>query len=218
MERNETDILTNAIQAEINEIHTAIPGKIESYDPATKKANVKPLIKKWFADGSFMPLPVIVDVPVIFPGSSDFVLSFPLKAGDGVLIIFSERSMEYWLSNAMTDSEPGDPRKYDLNDAVCIPGLFSFGQPGKVGNGTDVEILYKNASIKIDDSGNVKINGEARNFVTHAELNTALQSFMTGLNLHIHSGVTTGPGVSGPPGTPMSLDITAAKTNTVKTG
>lgn len=215
--REETDVLKDAIQSVVNEIHTAIPGKIESYDPSTKKAKVKPLIKRWFYDGSLLSLPVIVDVPVIFPGTKDFILHFPLKSGDGVLILFSERSMEYFLSNNMTDSEPGDPRTYDINDAIAIPGLFSFGSPGKVASGNaEVEILYKNASIKIDDSGNVKINGDSKNFVTHAELDAALQTFMTALNLHMHPTATPGP--PSPPATPMSLDISAAKANTVKTG
>jgi hypothetical protein len=58
----------------IAEIHTAIPGRIESYDAATCLANVKPLLKRRFtvdnADGEIVQqdeeYPVIMAVPVSF--------------------------------------------------------------------------------------------------------------------------------------------------------
>jgi len=212
------DIINEAITSVLDQIHTAVPGRIESYDATTKKVSVTPLIRKWLADDTKMAFPVIDSVPVVFPSSEDFILSYPLKQGDGCLILFSERSLEYWLSSSGEFVDPGDPRKFSISDAICIPGLFSFGKPGKVGTGNEFELLYKGASIKIDVNGNIKFNGDSKTFVTHAELNTALQSFITALNLHVHSGVTTGPGASGTPGTPMSLDITSAKTTTIKTG
>jgi len=68
------------------------------------------------------------------------------------------------------------------------------------------------SKIYLDAVGNIELNGNSKNFVTHAELNTALQSFITSLNLHVHGSAGT------PPVTPMSLNISAAKTTTIKTG
>jgi hypothetical protein len=66
--------------------------------------------------------------------------------------------------------------------------------------------------IELDTSGNIKLNGDSKAFVTHAELNTALQTFITALNLHVHGSSGT------PPTSPMALDISTAATTTIKTG
>lgn len=69
--------------------------------------------------------------------------------------------------------------------------------------------------IDLDVDGNIDLNGNTKTFVTHAELNTALQSFITALNLHTHPDPVSG--TSGPPTTPMTLDISAATTTTIRT-
>lgn len=63
--------------------------------------------------------------------------------------------------------------------------------------------------------GTIEINGASKSFVTHAELDTALQALVTAINAHVH--VETGASTA-PPTTPMTLDISAAATTTVKTG
>lgn len=62
----------------------------------------------------------------------------------------------------------------------------------------------------------IELNGNSKDFVTHAELNTALQTFITALNLHVHPTAATGP--PSPPTTGMSLDISTAKATKIKTG
>lgn len=74
------------------------------------------------------------------------------------------------------------------------------------------------AEIFLKNNKSIELNGNSKRFVTHAELDTALQTHITALNVHTHSGVTTGPGTSGPPVNPLSLDISAAETQTIKTG
>lgn len=155
---NLSDLLKQSFDCLMSSVHTAIPGTIESYDYKKKQAKVKPLIKQEFEGGEKLDYPVIANVPVIFPGSSDFILHYPLKKGDGVLLIFSERSLENWLSSRGT-AETGDGRKFSLSDAIAIPGLFSFNNTGKVASGNKLEMLYKDAKIEIDDSGTITLNG-----------------------------------------------------------
>ena len=74
------------------------------------------------------------------------------------------------------------------------------------------------SKIKLDSNGNIELNGDSKRFVTYSELNSALQDLVTYINGHAHTGVTTGGGTSGTPATPTSLDISAAETETIKTG
>ena len=210
----------------MDNIHTALPGVITAYDYTTKKASVQPTIKKIFENGEKLTMPIITNVPVIFPGTSKGVIHFEITPGqDTCLIVFTERSLENWLSSDPTQSaEPGDPRQMDLSDAVCIPGLFSLASPGKVANtGSGLEIINENGYINLLNDGTMELNGNTKSFVTHAELDSALQTFITALNTHTHSAaaMVAGPypvtGVTGVPVAGMSVDISAAKTITIKT-
>ncbi len=156
-------------------------------------------------------MPVIAEVPVIFPSTKKALMAFPLEEGDGCLIIFSERSMERYLSNAIVEVEPQDPRKFSLTDAICIPGLFTFNEPGKVQEDTTaLEILY--------DDGFVNIQGNANFAVLYNELKSKLDSLQTQLISHVHPGVLPGGSSTGPSTTPFNTDITAAKSGKVKLG
>lgn len=154
------DILRLAFNSFMDGVHTCIPGSIQSFDPLTKKASVKPLVQKKF-ENETLSYPVITNVPVVFPGTKDVVLSFPLSAGDGCLILFSEVSLERYLSSAGEEVEPGETRKFALSDAVCLPGLFPFGSPGAVGDGLALQVKYKTTEIRIDDTGITLKSGDA---------------------------------------------------------
>ncbi len=135
-------------------VNTCLPGRIEKYDYAKQKAEVKPLVKKLYVDGTTESLPVIVNVPVGWPKGGGGSLTFPLNKNDGVLLIFSQRSLDTWLSKG-GDAEPGDPRKFDLSDAIAIPGLFPFSESGDAADNTSCLLTFKGGKLKIDSTGKI---------------------------------------------------------------
>jgi hypothetical protein len=219
-----------AIQSYMTGIHTALPAQIEKYDYATQKADVKPLIKKKYKDGTISEMPVITNVPVIWPRSASASLTFPLNRGDGVLLVFSERSIDTWLSKG-GQSEPGDPRKFDLSDAVAIPGLYPFTQGGYAENNTDALLIYKSSKIRIKGSGEIEIESSA-DFKINASgkvdisgsgavdidgssvkiaggtLAVMLDSIITKFNTHGHATAAVGPPSPPIPIPPAVLPVT----------
>ena len=143
--------IMEAIQAKLDNIHTAIPGKIIKYDGEKNIAEVKPLIKKVFIEGEILAFPNIVNVPVIFPISKNAGVCFPVEEGDGCLILFCEMELENWLNSSLgEDVEPSVPRTFSLSDAFCIPGLI----PSKsfdLNNEKVLQIFYKNSKIIIGE-------------------------------------------------------------------
>lgn len=69
------------------------------------------------------------------------------------------------------------------------------------------------ARIDLDAGGNVDLNGSAKRLVTHSELNTALQALVAAINTAL-GGKLDGAGTAGA----LTLDISAAETQTVRTG
>ena len=163
-------------------VHTCLPGRIESY--SNQKANVKPLIQKKYLNGEIVSLPVISNVPIVFPRSESVGITFPIKKGDGCIILFSERSMERWLSSG-DDVEPGDSRKFDLSDAIAIPGLYSFNKLPLSSNNDDVEIHHSGQKITIKKNGDIEIGSENL-------LKLVNENFKSIFNSHVHNVSVSG--------------------------
>lgn len=170
--------ISNTITSMLEQIHTCLPGSIESYDYKTAKATVKPLIQKSFIDGSTLVLPILKDVPVIFPRSSTSGVTFPLNKGDGVLIVFSERALDKWYDSGK-DQTPGDNRKFDLSDSICIPGLFSFNNPNIASNNDDLEVQHKDQKITITKGGDIQLGKSSLKKLVN-------ESFLTVFDNHTH--------------------------------
>ena len=159
---NLSETLEQTFQFYLSKIHTAIPAKIVTYDYKTKKASVKPMIKRVLKDddgdiNEVLSMPIITGVPVIFQATVNSSITIPINKDDPVLLIFCERNIDGYLSEGI-ESQPANNRKFDLTDAVCIPGLFSFKDTSQAENNTDLLIKHKGGKINIDASGTVTAN------------------------------------------------------------
>lgn len=150
------DAIRQAILYQLNNVHTAMPGAVISYDFATQKASVQPLLNKFWSDGTSSPLPVLENVPIIFPRAGGASLTFPVVEGDSCLLLFSERSIDEWVNTGGQVSTK-DSRKFDLSDAVAIMGLSPFSSPSLAENNTDLLLTYAGSKIRIRQTGAVEI-------------------------------------------------------------
>ena len=125
-----TDVIKDWISNRLADVNTVMPGRIVDYVPAEQKASVEIVIKRLLnTEGAnkTVDVPAIINVPVVFPATPKSMLTFPLEKGDGVLVVFSQRSLDVFLRAA--DNAPLDPedfRRFDLTDAIALPGLFGF--------------------------------------------------------------------------------------------
>lgn len=120
--------VNDAVRRGIGTMHTAIPGRILNFDAKTGRADVLPVAIYRMPDGTLLNYPKITDVPVMFPGNGKAGIYFPLEEGDDCLLIFAEKSLEYWTTGQITDTE----LDFDLTNAICIPGLMQNGNKSLV--------------------------------------------------------------------------------------
>jgi hypothetical protein len=119
-------LIKHAIETRLLDVHSALIAKVESYDVKTQLINVLPVLKRSVEniDGEWVSekLPVLCDVPVLFPRAGGFFISFPIQPGDFVQLIFNETDIEAWLN----DKEPtiNHNQRFTLQGAVAIPGIF----------------------------------------------------------------------------------------------
>ena len=198
-------VLNAWLAAKKMDIHTAVPGVVVDYDPArsTITAHVNPV--PLGPDGVPIEIPDLERVPVLFPSGGKFRMTWPIRKGDGVLLIFSELDIGRWKRDV--PGKVATERRFPLDGAVAIPGLWSPASAHFSGMDEDqVNIQHGSVTLKFSEdaitwdapgglhvTGDLTVDGEvkASGNVT-AAYNTSLVSLLG----HYHP---TGVGPSGPP-------------------
>lgn len=185
-----TDIIRQAVDAKLCNVHTALPGIVVDYDPVTNKATIQPALNKNYSSG-VIPMPILENVPIMFPN----FIKFPVVEGDYVLLIFAERSLDLWLSVG-GQVTPTDPRKFDLSDAIAIPGLMPFVETFPDNNNADFVLNYAGSSITIKENGDILI--DTSNKVAIGNSTSELLDLVSQLMTLLQGSAVMGPAFNGP--------------------
>lgn len=185
------DAILAAVDGRLGNVHACLPGRIETYDFETQKADVKPLLQRNYPEGP-VSLPLIMSVPVVWPRGGGASLTFPLKKDDGVLLVFAERSLELWLDQG-GEVPPGDARRFDLSDAIAIPGLNPFTAPFAAEDADSVLLKYNEFKIKIGKDGKVAIGKGGNELVDLVGQLCALVKDLTNTLLNAKTPTFIGP-------------------------
>lgn len=185
--------INKLINTKLSSLYTVLPGIIISYDSNTNTCSVRPSIKKRFRDNAVVSQPILNNVPVLLFQTSTSIISTPLVKGDTVLIVFCQRSLDEW-KNKDGEVLPEDSRKFDINDAIVLPGFLRKGvglKPSKDGlylqkdkailllMGQDIciqndklQVLFSEGTLSIKNTNNELISvlndlcTELKNFAT----------------------------------------------------
>jgi len=125
----QADILRRVLDTFSDDVHTCLPGRVEAYDVDTQLASIRlgsDRLRRG-ADGDEdddapEPYPILLSVPVVWPGAGQWGMHCPMGQGDSVAVFFPEASIDRWLDSG----EPGDPglaTRHGLDGAFAVPGL-----------------------------------------------------------------------------------------------
>lgn len=198
MTTTQAEALREAIEGRVAMIHTGLAAKVISYDRATQKATVQPVVRFRRIDPDTDELveytpPPIPGVPVAFPSTSAGSLTFDISAGDLGWLTFGERSHADWLATGTEDVAPQDVRRHALSDAVFLPGVRPFSDPLPAAAYASGAVVLRGDDVRLGDS-------TATDFVALASLVLSeLQSIKAAYDSHTHAGVTAGAGVTATP-------------------
>lgn len=107
----------------LNQIDDMLPARVVSYDRATNRAAVIPMVKLLTTDNRQIGRAQVASVPVMQFGGDGVALSFNLKAGDLGWIKANDRDISLMLQG-YRDSAPNTLRKHSFQDAVFIPDVM----------------------------------------------------------------------------------------------
>lgn len=127
------DVQEAASRNTLSDLHTCMPGEVVAIRSSTRDGrqfvDVLPMLKRAVTDEDGEPvdeaLPVLQMVPVGYLQGGGFFLSVPLRIGDGVLLVFAERSLDAWIESAIFGAKmpvtPGDLSMHSLQGAIALP-------------------------------------------------------------------------------------------------
>lgn len=135
-EKLDNPTLGEAIQVAVDlvmtQLRVALPGCVTTYDSRTRKATVAPLLMRRMTPDAVTPapLPLIPNVPIVFPQTAKGALILPMDVGDPVTILFSDRALGAWKAgDGVAPVVPKNTRKHHLSDCWAIPGGYPDGFP-----------------------------------------------------------------------------------------
>lgn len=152
----------------LNSLHTAMPGRVERYDPATQRADVQPLVRRRVPvagtdrrQWAHEELPLIPSVRVMHPRAKTAFVHLPIATGDTVLLVFCETGIGHWEAGDGSITDAGDERRHHLSHAVAIPGFYPASNNISGiddGNRTHIQVGFNGgARLSIKPNGDVQI-------------------------------------------------------------
>jgi len=215
------EVISEAIDSALLDLHTSIPASIITYNPATQTATVNIDLTKILEklDGSLTiePYTQLQNVPVAISGSTLHVIAFALAPGDTGHMCFSEASIDQWRTKGVLTS-PGDIERHGMTGYFCpdwrtiakvlTDTLVTGALFGAVAG---AQVRSNTTAIEITSGG---LPASVGGFVAMAtKVATELSNIATAFSTHTHTGVTTGSGSSGPPAAPPYIPGVVASTN-----
>ena len=185
----QNQLYDNLIQKASFDIRCCIPGIIQSYNSENNTAEIQPAIREEVVNEdnsvSYVNLPLLINVPIIFPSTKLGGVRFTLEQGDECLVVFSDLSYDnFWTSGNVQN--PIEVRRHDLSDGIAIPCVLS--QPNTKAVEEGFTVTYGEAKIKMKNDEITFYNSNG---------SVTLDKLIRIMN-HVHTapamgGQTTGP-------------------------
>ncbi len=158
---------------------TTLPGIVTAVDLVKMTCSVQPAIQGTVTDESgartAVNLPLLADVPILFPRAGNFILTMPLAANDEVLVVFSSRCIDAWWQSGGVQ-RPMEARMHDLSDGFAILAPSSQAKL--------VSSISSNKAVLRNTAGTVFFSVGTKYSMTNAttDLKTVLTDLETLLN------------------------------------
>lgn len=182
-------------------IRTALPGIVAAVDLVRQAVSVQPATQgeQESQDGTSanVNLPLLVDVPIVWPRAGGFALTFPVKVGDEVLVMIADRCIDAWWQSGGIGAAL-EPRMHDLSDAFAILAPSSQPKAQQLVNVSETAMQMRNeagtAYIEITPAGAINIVGTSYSITAPTSTHNGKNVGAT--HVHINGG---GVGNSGVP-------------------
>jgi hypothetical protein len=182
-----------SFEGQQKELWTALPAIVVDVNLEKQTISAQGAIKGIITnkDGSKSypdpPSPLFINVPICFPRGGGYAVTFPIRAGDEVLIVFSSRCIDGWWQSGGVQAPPS-LRMHDLSDGFAIPGPTSIPNALSGVSSNSLRVMNEEATkyveiseskITVESDGDVEVYGE------NVEVNATNNAAVSGVNINL---------------------------------
>jgi len=156
------EAIRRSATAQQAQLWTALPGIVTAVDLYSQTLSVQPAIQAKVTDekGDVLDvnLPLLVDVPIVWPRAGGFALTLPVAVDDEILVIFASRCIDSWWQSGGIGAQ-AELRMHDLSDGFAV--LAPTSQVKKLSNVSPTNVQLRNEAgdtfLEINPTGQIKI-------------------------------------------------------------
>lgn len=186
------DSTNKFIRKYLRETHSIKPAVVTAVDHGANKLNAKILTDTYVGSGTNIPHPDVFDVPffILSANAGAAKITMPLATGDVVLILFSDRDYEDYLTTSGKQVVSNNNlRTHDYNPILALPCFYTAASSTNVSS-TDISIENGSTTVVIKPDGNIEMQTSANIDATASAVNvTAATSTFNG-NLVVNGSVS----------------------------
>lgn len=108
----------------LNEFEGMLPATVVSYDDATNRAVIKPVVMVGTTDGGKVSRAQVPNIPVFRFGGGGFFMRFPIKPGDLGWLKANDRDVSLIFQRGGGEDWPNTERMHKFSDAMFFPDTF----------------------------------------------------------------------------------------------
>lgn len=108
----------------LGEFEGMLPATVVSYDDASNRAVIKPLVMVGTTSGTKVSRAQVAGIPVYRFGGGGFFMRFPIKAGDFGWIKANDRDISLVFQRGGLEDWPNTSRMHKFSDAMFFPDTF----------------------------------------------------------------------------------------------
>ena len=108
----------------LNEFEGMLPARVVSYDDATNRAVIKPLVMVGTTSGAKVSRAAVANIPVYRFGGGGFFMRFPIKQGDLGWLKANDRDISLIFQRGGLEDWPNTERLHKFSDAMFFPDTF----------------------------------------------------------------------------------------------
>lgn len=108
----------------LNEFEDMLPATVVSYDDATNRAVIKPVVMVGTTDGGKVSRAQVPNIPVFRFGGGGFFMRFPIKPGDLGWLKANDRDVSLIFQRGGGEDWPNTERMHKFSDAMFFPDTF----------------------------------------------------------------------------------------------
>lgn len=179
----------------LNEFEGMLPAVVESYDDASNRAVIKPLVMIGTTDGAKVSRAKVAGIPVYRYGGGGFFMRFPIQPGDLGWIKASDRDISLIFQRGGQEDWPNTTRLHKFSDAMFFPDTFK----GWVIDGSNAD---KAVWQSLDGNTCISVGaGEIKHRVGGSEVTVTEASIVSMVGSVSVTVSASGVAISSPPGT-----------------